>query len=66
MDRFRTKDATGKTVIHKAAMGNSRGDQTGSRAIVKKERANHFKNIVANYKNMTPKAYIESLVTFDS
>jgi hypothetical protein len=45
-------------------MGNSSGDQTGSRAIVKKERVSHFKNLVANYKNMTPKAYMESLVTF--
>jgi hypothetical protein len=55
MDRFRTEDATCKTVLHQAAMGNSSGDQTGSRAIVKKERVSHFKNLVAKYKNMTPK-----------
>jgi hypothetical protein len=64
MDRFRTEDANCKTVLHQAAMENSRDDQTGSRAIVKKERANYFKNLAVNYKNMTPKAYMESPVTF--
>jgi hypothetical protein len=64
LDRFRTEDATCKTVLHQATMGNSSGDQTGSRTIVKKARASDFKNLVANCKNMTPKAYMESVVTF--
>ncbi len=52
MDRFRTEDATIKTVLHQAAIGNDRDGENGARAQNR------------NYHNMSNEAYMDSIVTF--
>jgi hypothetical protein len=62
MDRFRTEDATTKTVLHQAAMGNNRDED--NRVQKRRSREEKFKSLVGNYENVSIKAYMESIVTF--
>jgi len=62
--RFRTEDATIKTVLHQAAIGNDRDGENGARAQNRKSREDMLKTLVGNYHNMSNKAYMDSIVTF--
>jgi hypothetical protein len=62
MDRFRTEDATIKTLLHQAAIGNT--DKKGSRALKRAAREEQLKSLVNNFSQLSTSAYMESLVTF--
>jgi hypothetical protein len=58
------EDATIKTVLHQAAIGNDRDGENGARAQNRKSREDMLKTLVGNYHNMPNKAYMDSIVTF--
>ncbi len=62
MDRFRSEDATIKTLLHQAAIGNK--DKNGSRALKRAAREEHLKSLINNFSQLSTSAYMESLITF--
>jgi hypothetical protein len=62
MDRFRTEDATIKTLLHQAAIGNQ--VKNGSRALKRAAWEDQLKSLVNNFSQLSTSAYMESLVTF--
>jgi hypothetical protein len=62
MDRFRTEDATIKTLLHQAAIGNK--DKNGSRALKRAAWEEQLKSLVNNFSQLSTSAYMESLITF--
>jgi hypothetical protein len=62
MDRFRTEDATIKTLLHQAAVG--RLDKKGSKTLHRADREEQLKSLVNNFHHLSTSAYMESIVTF--
>jgi hypothetical protein len=57
-DRFWTEDATIKTLLHQAAIGNT--DKKGSRALKRAAQEEQLRSLVNNFSQLSTSAYMGS------
>jgi hypothetical protein len=62
MDLFHTEDATIKTLLHQAAIGNT--VKKGNRALKRADWEEQLRSLINNFSQLSTSAYMESLATF--
>ena len=64
LNRFKTEESISRAKLHQAATVNQLDKTSNARVLAKREKDLRLRNLVSNFKSLTPQAYMESLETF--